>query len=277
MASRVPRLLVYLVAVAFALFWIMPIVFVLLDATKSGHDFTYNQFWYLPREFDLFRNIAIAWNDADLGQGFLNSILYGTVGAAAAIFFGALAAYAMVALKVRRAFTWFLIIYSGAIFPGQMFLIPLFKLYNQLNLYDTVEGMLLFYAASAVPFCTFVLRNFFTTLSDEIFEAARIDGGSDFRIFWNMFLPLSKAALAVLFLFEFTGIWNDLLFGITLTSSPSIRPVMAALASLSGVYASTSMPVVLAGALVASLPTLVLFFGLQKHFLRGLTLSMRAR
>ena len=182
----------------------------------------------------------------------------------------------MTAMRLKGAFWWFITIYSGTMFPFQMYVIPLYKMYTWLGTYDTRLGMILFYTAVCIPFSTLVLRNFFTTVSEEIPEAARVDGCGHFRIFWSMYLPLSKSALAVLFLFQFTWIWNDLLFGLTLSNSPGVRPVMPALDGLMGIYSSTSMPVLLAGCLVASAPTVLLFAGLQRYFMQGLTLSAKA-
>jgi multiple sugar transport system permease protein len=126
-----------------------------------------------------------------------------------------------------------------------------------------------------VPFCTLVLRGFYSTVPREYREAAVVEGASEARILRSIYVPLSRSAVLVLFLFQFTWIWNDLLFGIVLSTSPSVRPVMASLSSLLGVYASSSLPVVLSGALIAASPTLLLFFGLRRFFTQGLTLVAR--
>ena len=150
-------------------------------------------------------------------------------------------------------------------------------MYNALNLYDTQIGMIIFYTAISIPFSTLVMRGFFSTVPTEIVEAARVDGCSEIGIFFNMYVPLSFAALLVVFLLQFTWIWNDLLFGLVLGVSNNVRPVMPSLTSLMGVYSGISFTVVLAGALVASTPTLILFLGLQKYFMEGLTLSARKK
>lgn len=180
-------------------------------------------------------------------------------------------------LKIKGSFLWFLVIFSGTLFPYQIYIVPLYQMYSNLGLYDSQIGMLIFYVAVCIPFCTLVLRSFFGTVPAEIAQAARVDGSSEFRIFVQIYLPLSVSALLVLFLFQFTWIWNDLLFGLVLSNSSDVRPVMASLSSLMGVYAGTSFTVVLAGALVASLPTLLIFLGLQRYFMEGLTLVARTR
>ena len=267
--------ILYIVAVIFALIWLFPLWITISTAVKSTPDFINNAFWLFPREFNLFQNMTQAWNSAGLGQGFVNSLIYGIAGGALAVFIAGLASYGLVVLKVPGAFTWFLVIFSGTLFPLQIYIVPLYQAYNALGLYDTQIGMVIFYTAISVPFATLVMRGFFSTIPEEIAAAARVDGGSEFGIFWRIYLPLSFSALLVVFLLQFTWIWNDLLFGLVLSNSNEIRPVMPSLSSLTGIYSGASFTIVLAGALLASAPTLILFLGLQKYFLQGLTLSVK--
>ena len=266
------RVVLYAVLAVAALAWVLPVWWTVINATKSSHDFFFHSFYALPREFNLFSNISAAWSGAGLGTGFVNSILYGVVGAGASIVIASLASYAIVVLRIRGGFTVFLAIFSATVFPLQMYIIPLFRMFNSLHLYDTRLGLFLFYTAVSVPFCTLVLRGFYSTVPRDYREAALVEGARELRVLQLIYIPLARSAMLVLFLFQFTWIWNDLLFGIVLTSSPSVRPVMASLSSLMGVYAGTSFPVVLAGALIAASPTLFLFFGLRRHFTQGLTL-----
>jgi len=267
--------ILYVVAIILALLWLEPLWLTIITAAKSPTDFINNAFWLLPREFNLFQNIAQAWNGAGLGQGFINSLVYGVVGAAIAVFIAGLASYGLVVLKVPGAYIWFLVIYSGTLFPFQIYIAPLYQTYNVLGLYDTQIGMIIFYSAISIPFATLVMRGFFSTIPEEIAAAARVDGSSEVGVFWHMYIPLSLSAFLVVFLLQFTWIWNDLLFGLVLSNSNDVRPVMTSLSSLTGVYSGTSFTIVLAGALIASAPTLLLFLGLQKYFLQGLTLSVK--
>jgi len=262
-----------LVMSVLVLFWLVPLVTTFLTALKTTQEAAATFPWQLPQGFALAENIAWAWNRGRLGQSFIRSILYAGSGAAFAIALASLAAYALVQLRPRGTFIWFLLIYSGTIFPFQMYLLPLFFMYQKTSLYDTQVGMVLFYTAIAIPFCLFVLRNHFTTIEYEIVEAAQLDGLSNFGIYLRIYMPLSVAAIAALFLFQFTWIWNDLLFGITLSKSPDVRPIMAGLAGLRGTYAAQNIPGVLAGALLASVPTILIFVVLGRYLLRGLTLT----
>jgi len=274
-AASVKQIVVYAVLSIAAILWVLPIWWAVINASKSATDFFAHPFYAIPREFNLLSNISTAWNAAGLGTGFINSIIYGVVGAAASIVIASLAAYGIVVLKIKGAFTIFLIIFSGTVFPLQMYIIPLFRMYNDIGLYDSRLGMIIFYTAISVPFCTLVLRGFYSTVPKELREAALVEGAHEVRILRSVYAPLSISAALVLFLFQFTWIWNDLLFGIVLTSSPSDRPVMASLSSLMGVYGGSSLPVELAGTLIAASPMLVLFFCLRRFFTQGLSLVVR--
>jgi ABC-type glycerol-3-phosphate transport system permease component len=261
-------------ALTLGVVWLVPLMLLVITPMKSTPEYQGASQWALPRHpQELFHNLKTAWTSAGLGPGFVASLSYGFVGAALAILFGSLGAYALTRLSVRLGFFWFILVFSGTIFPFQMYLIPLFKMYTDTGLYDTWLGMALFYTAIAIPFCLFVLRGFFATIPAEIQDAARLDGAGDFRIYWRIFLPLARGPIAVLLLFQFTWIWNDLLFGLVLATSDGIRPIMPSLLGMQGVYANSGPPIVLAGALIGSLPTLILFLFLGRYLLRGLTLT----
>jgi ABC-type glycerol-3-phosphate transport system permease component len=271
---RLARPALHVWALTLAVLWLVPLFLLVITPMKSVPEYQGASQWALPRHpQEVFDNLKTAWTSAGLGPGFVASLSYGFVGAALAIAFGSLGAYAITRLPVRLGFFWFILVFSGTIFPFQMYLIPLFTMYTDTGLYDTWLGMALFYTAIAIPFCLFVLRGFFATIPAEIQDAARLDGAGDFRIYWRIFLPLARGPIAVLFLFQFTWIWNDLLFGLVLSTSDGIRPIMPSLLGMQGVYASTGPPILLAGALIGSLPTVILFLCLGRYLLRGLTLS----
>jgi ABC-type glycerol-3-phosphate transport system permease component len=261
-------------ALTLAVLWLVPLFLLVITPMKSVPEYQGGSQWTLPHDpLELFHNLKTAWTSAGLGPGFVASLTYGLTGAALAIVFGSLGAYAITRLGVRLGFFWFILVFSGTIFPFQMYLIPLFTMYTDIGLYDTRLGMTLFYTAIAIPFCLFVLRGFFMTIPAEVQDAARLDGAGDFRIYWRIFMPLARGPIAVLFLFQFTWIWNDLLFGLVLSTSDGVRPIMPSLLGMQGVYASTGPPILLAGALIGSLPTVILFLFLGRYLLRGLTLT----
>lgn len=265
-----------MVALVVTLFWLLPLVILFMNSFKSPQEFLMGTGLSLPRSFNLFDNVARAWSKG-LGTGMMNSLLYGAGGSVAAVLLASLAAFGIVRLRIPGGLFWFLFIYSGTIFPFQMYLIPLFNLYLRTNMYDTRLGMFSFYIAITIPFCVFVMRGFFLTVPWELQEAASIDGATSWQIFWRIMFPLAIAPFILLVLIQFTWIWNDLLFGLVLSKSDSVRPIMVALVGMQGVYGASDGPSVIAATLVGTLPTLVLFLALQRYFVRGLTLGVGAR
>ncbi|MGV8851460.1 MAG: carbohydrate ABC transporter permease [Rhodoglobus sp.] len=252
-----------------AVLWLAPIYLLVVNAFVPVNEYTGSPTW-VPRGFGFFDNLALAWNSSGLGEGVLNSLMYATVSAGIAVLAAALAGFAVIVMPTRRPTLWFWLIYLGTLLPLQIFLVPLFKAYVTVGIYDAQIGLVLIYAAICVPFAFFIVRNYLTTMPKEITEAAQLDGASWIRIFFRIHLPLMKSSLFAAFIFQFTWVWNDLLFGITLSSSSNIRPVMAALAEINGGYSSLGPPVVLAAAIAVSLPTVILFLASQRFFVSSL-------
>jgi len=274
--NRTLRMASYAIITVLGALWLLPVLLVLSNATKSLQDFTYGDIWALPESFHLFSNMKEALHMGALGRGMLNSFLYSFFGAGISILVAALAAFGIVILRVKGGFYWFLLIYSGTIFPFQMYLVPLFKAYQGVGVYDTFGGMLLFYIAISIPFCLFLLRNYMTTLPYEIVEAAQIDGFRSLGIFTRIIFPLLLPPVSVLMLFQYTWIWNDLVFGMTLSRSESVRPVMAGLATMQGMFFRSGVTTLMAGIVLTSLPTIILFFALQRNFIKGMLLTVKS-
>jgi len=220
-------------------------------------------------------NVAQAWTIAHLGQAGLNSFTYGLCGAGLAVAFAAAAAYGMTRLNLLGANGWFMFIFTGTLFPFQMYLVPLLFGYQRLGIINTWLGMVLLYTAICIPFPLLVLRNSFSAITREIDEAARIEGASEWRVFVSMILPNAKGPLVALFLLQFTFIWNDLLFSSVLANGLEVRSVMVALQSLQGTYSTLGPNVVITATLISSVPTVLLFILLRKYFMAGLQLGTK--
>jgi ABC-type glycerol-3-phosphate transport system permease component len=271
--GAVQRNLGFVAAAILAIFWLAPLAILAMNAVKTPAEYLMTSNLAPPTTFNLLPNIEHAWAKG-LSGGFINSLLYGLVGSAGAVGLASLAAFGIVRLKIPRGLFWFLLIYSGTIWPFQMYLIPLFNAYLQTGIYDTKVGMIGFYIAICIPFCTFVMRGFFLTVPWEIQEAAYVDGAGSWTVFWSIMFPMARAPMILLLLIQFTWIWNDLLFGLVLSKSETVRPVMVALVGMQGVYGAQDAPSVIAATLICSAPTLILFLFLQRYFVRGLTLGV---
>lgn len=245
--------------------WIAPVVFVLLNTLKGKQEYNLGSLWDLPKSNQLIANIKYIIDSKVIFDGMTSSFLYAILGAGGALIMAILAAYAIAHLKIKHPMFWFLFIYSGTIFPFQIYLIPIYKAYSKVGLYDSRTGMILFYMAICIPFCMFVLRNFFMGIDKEISESARVDGASKLQVLTRIFVPMAKAPIAILFMSQFNWSWNDLMFGLTFTKSQGIRTVMATVSLMD----RGNVPVLFLGCLVASLPTIILFVLLQKNFDSG--------
>jgi multiple sugar transport system permease protein len=188
------------------------------------------------------------------------------------MFLSSMSAYALSRFKFRGNLFFYFMYVAGTLLPFQILLLPVFRLTNALGLYNTYGALILIHTAFQLGFCTFVLRNFMRTVPNEILDAARVDGCDEFRIYWQIMLPLTLPSLAALATLEFTWVFNDYLWAIILVQSDSLRPVTAGLATLRGQY-NTNWPVITAGALLATLPTLFVFIFLQRYFIEGLTMG----
>lgn len=255
------------------LLWLIPLYLVVVNAIKPGAVYNPNLVWVPQGDFALIENTVAALVTSGFGAAIGTTALYAVASSILAVLVGAAAGFGIVALRLRHGMVWFFIIFGGTIFPLQMLLMPLFIGYAGTGLFDTQAGMVLIHTALGVPFATFLMRNFFSGIALSVFEAGVLDGASTWRIFQRIYLPMSSSALVAVFILHATNVWNDLLLGLVLTQTSGARPLMAALTGLQSVYGDATPPVILAGALLASLPTVALFLIAQRYFTKGLSLG----
>jgi alpha-glucoside transport system permease protein len=183
------------------------------------------------------------------------------------IFVASLAAYAFAWLEFPGRDWLFLLVIALLVVPIQMALIPIFSLYNTLGLFDTIPGLVLFHTAFGLPFAIFLLRNFFIGIPRDLLEAARIDGASEFRIFFRVIIPLGLPAIASLAIFQFLWVWNDLI--VALTFARDTQPITVAIFSQMRQF-SGNIELIAPAAFVSLAIPLVVFFAFQRYFVQGL-------
>jgi multiple sugar transport system permease protein len=275
MTHRLRKVPLYAVLIVLTLIWLLPVVSSLLVATKSSEDFVSQTWADLPTRFNFFTNLATVLREYRLLDNLWSSVLYAAAGTAVVIVAASMAGFSIVRLRPKFNFLLFLIIYSGTLFPFQMYLIPVYRLFNTMGLYDTRVGMVLIYSAICVPFSLFVYRGFYTTIPREIEEAAKLDGCGPARSFVSVFLPQSLPPTAVVALFQATWIWNDLLFGMVLSRTENVRPIMVAVATMTG-YGGGNIPWIMTAVIFTSIPTVLLFVWLRRYFIQGMVMSVTA-
>ena len=265
------RVLAYIILIAATFLWLIPIITSLITSVRTFDDILYNGFISWPKELTL-NNFVEGWNRGGLKHYLPNSFIITIPSLILTLFFSSLGAYALARFNFRGNRLIFFTFIAGMLLPFQVLMLPVFRLTDFLGLYDTYWGLILFHTAFQLGFCTFMLRNYMRTVPGEIIEAARIDGCNEIRIWWQIMMPLTLPALAAVATLEFTWIFNDYLWAIVLLRSDSLKPITAGLATLQGQYV-TDWPVIVAGALIGTLPTLLVFLFLQRYFIEGLTLG----
>lgn len=265
------RTLVFFFLLMSTLLWLVPIATALITSVRTNDDILMRGFWSLPREFTL-RNFRVAWERGGLSRYLPNSFIITLPSLILTLLLSSLSAYALARFRFPGNRLLFFTYVGGTMLPFQVLMLPVFRLTDRLGLYDTYWGLIAIHTAFQLGFCTFLLRNYMRTVPGEILEAARIDGCSEPRIWWQIMMPLTLPAIAAVATLEFTWIFNDYLWALVLLRSDALKPVSAGLATLQGQYIM-DWTVIVAGALLAAVPTVIVFIFLQRYFIEGLTLG----
>lgn len=249
-----------------ALFFLMPIYVMVVTGLKQAQNVSLSTMWQLPVHLS-GGGFYEAWRRLYPNLG--NSLQLTIPATIISSILGAINGYIFSKWKFRGANTLFAVLVFGMFIPYQSILIPLIQFLQQIKLYGTIGGLILVHVVYGLPICSLIFRNFFAGIPDELVEAARLDGAGVIRIFLLVMLPLALPAFVVVGIFQFTNIWNDFLFGVTILPNPNAQPVTVALNNLSGSF-SVDWNVVMAGAVIVALPTALIYMLLGRFFVRGL-------
>lgn len=263
--ARTLRTLGVLFLAAMAAFYLLPIYVMLITGLKSFQEVSLATMWQLPSGLHL-DNFRAAF-DA-LRPNLINSLQLTIPAAIGSAILGAFNGYVLSKWRFRGSEVLFTLLLFGMFIPYQSILIPLVQFMQRVGLYGGVPGLVFVHIVYGIPITTLIFRNYFAAVPTELVEAARMDGADLFGIFRHVMLPLSLPAFAVVLIWQFTNVWNEFLFAIVLTR-PSSWPVTVALNNLAGSQI-VEWNVQMAGALLAALPTLIVYILLGKFFVRGL-------
>lgn len=255
----------FVVLAAFTVFFLLPVFLMLITGLKPFADVSLARMWELPSGIYL-ENFAAALQA--LGPNLMNSIALAVPAALFSSILGSMNGYILSKWKFRGSDLIFTAFLFGMFIPYQSILIPLVQFMDTINLVGGIPGLILVHVVYGIPITTLIFRNYYATLPTEVIESARIDGGGFFGIYRHIALPLSLPGFAVVLIWQFTNIWNEFLFAIILTR-PDSWPVTVALNNLAGSQI-VEWNVQMAGALLAALPTLLVYIVLGRFFLRGL-------
>ncbi|MBX6321144.1 MAG: carbohydrate ABC transporter permease [Rhodospirillaceae bacterium] len=275
-ASRVLRVLLFAVLGLFALYYLLPLVIMVSTSLKTLDEIRGGSLISLPRHVTL-EAWAKAWGSACVGvrcEGLKPYVWNSVAMVVPAVFIstmlGSINGYALTKWRFRGADTIFALMLFGAFIPFQVVLLPMARALGLLGLAGTVGGLVLVHTVYGLAFTTLFFRNFFVGVSSGIVQAATVDGAGFFGTFFRVLLPMAPPAFVVTIIWQFTQIWNDFLFGVSFTASSS-NPVTVALNNLAATSTGVKeYNVDMAAAIIAGLPTLLVYIVAGKYFLRGL-------
>ncbi len=261
--------------------WLTPVVFALYVALRPVEETNKYGYVSLPHHLTL-QNFINAWHQSNMWHFFLNSLIVTVPAVIVTLLLASSFAYVVSRLKLRFSIALLILFTAGNLLPQQVIITPLYRLYlaiplpnwlsNSDLMYNSYFGLIVINIAFQLGFCVFVLSNYMKALPKELDEAAIVDGAGIWTRFWRLTLPLCRPALAALATLLTTWIYNDFFWAITLISTGNKRPITSALANLQGQFVANHN-MIAAAALIAAIPTLVVYILLQKQFIAGLALG----
>lgn len=274
---RISRLVIYGLLAVFSIVYVVPLAVVVTNAFRSNAEISAMGLISLPQSFSLTA-WPQAWSDFCIGgqcdgvaRYFWNSVMMVVPATIISTLLGAINGYILSKWRFPGSEIIFGCMLLGVFMPGQIALLPWAFLLGQIGLSNSVYGLVLVHCIQGLSFTTLFFRNYYVGIPDDLIKAARIDGAGFWRIFFRIIVPLSPPIIIVTVIWQFTGIWNEYLFGVVLNSGAN-QPITAALValSMSGTTVRT-YDVMSAAVLIAALPPLLVYFFGGKYFVRGLT------
>ncbi len=267
--SNTKKLFIHLALLLGVGITVFPFLWMVLTSFKTVGEAMQIPPTFFPKKFltDAYAQIVTA---LPFARVYLNTIISTVVTTVVQVMFCSMAAYAFARIDFPLKNVIFVLILSVLMVPGQIFLIPQYQIIQKLGLLDTIPALFLPNLFSA--FGTFLLRQFFMSLPKELEEAALLDGCNRYQIFWKIMLPLTKPGIVSLVIFTAKFAWNDFMWPLIVNTSPKMMTLGPALSTLQGQY-TTKYPMQMAGAVMAVIPIIVLFFIFQKQFIEGVAQS----
>ena len=271
------KLLVYIPLAIFAGYYLLPFVIVILNSFRNNEEIFQNGLISLPTSFDITPWFT-AWNKFCVGgtcegiaPNFYNSLKMTIPATIISTAIGAINGYVLSKWRFRGSEFLFGAMTLGVFMPGQMVLLPWAFILGNLGLTNTIAGLVLIHTVQGISFTTLFCRNYYVNIPDDLIKAARIDGAGFWRIFNRIILPLSPPILIVTVIWQFTGIWNDFLYGVIFSSGRG-QPITAALIALSANGTTVREYNIMSSAvIIGALPPLLIYFFGGRYFIRGLT------
>jgi glucose/mannose transport system permease protein len=261
------RVVLYGLLLLFAVVFLLPLYVGITTSLKGMSEVASSSIWALPGAPTL-ENYQLAWTA--LSPSFLNSVYLVIPAVLISSVLGSLNGYVLSKWQFRGSGTVFALILFGMFIPYQAILIPLVQFLRQIGAYGSIPGLILVHVIYGIPITTLIFRNYYVDVPGELIESGTIDGAGFFGIYRHIILPISIPAFVVVVIWQFTAVWNEFLFAVSITSNPAVQPVTVALAGLGSSTAGTNYGMRMAGSLLTALPTLLVYILLSRYFIRGL-------
>ena len=252
-----------------AIFWISPLVLLVVTAVRPLADFISNGSLSWPETFTL-QNFVDAWSVGKFATTYRNSAILLLLKVPIGVLISAMLAWALAKLRIRFGTAIMYTVFLGLTIPIYITIVPVFVMMRSVGLTDNLLGLVGPYLAFGIPFEVLVLQSFFRQLPDEIIEAAKIDGAGSWRIFFTLALPLSTPALVTVFIIDAVSTWNEFLFALILLNSDAHKTIPVGLLNFQGQFSNNTTGLA-AGILIAVLPILIAYIFLQRWIVGGLT------
>ena len=246
---------------------VTPIIFMISTSLKTGQEVYF--FSLIPDQIT-FKNYIFVITESKFGYWMLNSLWVATFSTLSVLFFDSLVGYTLAKFEFKGREIVFIAILSTLMIPTEMLIIPWYMMSREFGWIDTYWGIA--FPGLMTGFGTFLMRQFFMSLPDELIEAARIDGWSEFAIWWKIAMPLVIPALSALAIFHFLGNWTAFLWPLIITNDPEMYTIPVGLASFNGEY-EMNWEIVMTASCLATIPTLFVFIILQKYIIKGIMLA----
>ena len=269
--KRSSTIMITIVVIFVCFLFFIPIYGAFTTAFRVNQDIIKEGFWSFPTN-PVLDNFITVWKDGKIQKYMLNTVLVTVTATVLSLFLGSLTGYAFGKLSFKGDKLLYIIVVAGMFFPPQIVLIPLFKLFNSVNLLDTVASLIIVHVGFGLPICTLMMTNFLKDVPSSLRQSAMLDGCNDWQVLFRIMLPLSRPSLTALLILQFTWIWNDFLWPLIFIKSEHKMTIQMGILQLRGQY-GLAWGNQAAGALLATIPTLLLFIFMQKHFIHGLSMG----
>jgi multiple sugar transport system permease protein len=269
--ERTIKIFAFILLVCICLVMILPLYIMLSTALKTKQEMFLVPPTWIPTQF-IWQNFVDALKSKPFGQYFYNTSMFSIFGTLGEVLSSAIVAYGFSRYKGKGRSVVFMILLSTMMIPYPVIMIPQFVLFKTIGWTNTYLPLLIpsFFGSAYI---IFLLRQFFNTMPIDLFEAARLDGCSEFRTFWNIAVPLCQPAIASAAIFGFMWRWNEYLQPLIYLNSDAKYTVSIALASFRSMYSVVPWNLLMAASLIAVLPPVLLFFFAQKYFVQGIVVS----